>query len=87
MFYTVEKFEKDWSWSNRKYMEARIYIWPANETIYEQLVNRRTRPFTQWKKEIIPQLRRDFNIPAECKIRWNRRAGCDCPCSRYPSGS
>jgi len=49
----------------------KMYIWPEGETIMENLMNRRDRPHTFYKKEIIPLV-----------MKWRQHCGCGmCPCS------
>jgi hypothetical protein len=68
----------------------KIYMWPDNETISENLVNRRTRPYTTYKKDLIPQLMEwlEKNMPnyykeiKDSKWGWRQNCGCSmCPCS------
>jgi hypothetical protein len=67
----------------------KMYIHPT-ETILENLENRRSRPYTTWKKEIIPLVMEwlKINMPnhydelKDSKWGWNRNCGCSmCPCS------
>jgi len=59
----------------------RVYVWPESETILENLQNRRQRPYTIWRKEVIPSVLKELNLPADTKVRWSQYAGCSCPCS------
>lgn len=59
----------------------RIYIHPEGETIHENLQNRRDRPYTIYKKEVLPQLFRTLGLNPK-KLGWSQKAGCTmCPCS------
>ena len=58
----------------------RIYVWPEDETIKENFENRRQRPYTIYKKEVLPQLFRKLGLSPE-KVGWSQKAGCSCPCS------
>lgn len=61
---------------------TRIYIWPSNETISENLINRRSRPHEEWRMTIIPELIKRGFIDKDTKMTWDRFAGCTmCPCS------
>ena len=63
-------------------VKTRIYVSHADESIMEHLSNRHNRPYTLYRKEILPHIRREMDIPDDVKIRWNRYAGCSmCPCS------
>ena len=58
-----------------------IYFWPSKETTQENLVNRRNRPYKEWKK-LIPQVLEQLNIENPgYKWTWSQYAGCSCPCS------
>lgn len=58
-----------------------IHIWQRGETVFENLVNRRCRPYTTYRKEILPLLVKQYPMLAEFRISWSQRAGCSCPCS------
>lgn len=59
-----------------------IYIWDRKgETILENMFLRRVRPYTLWRKKVLPQLVERFPELAGFRISWSQRAGCSCPCS------
>lgn len=60
---------------------ARVYIFPKDETIWENLENRHQRPHTTFRKEVMPAVLAAMNLPANTRIRWSQYAGCSCPCS------
>jgi hypothetical protein len=61
---------------------SRIYIWPKGETIMDNLNNRRQRPYTVYRKEVLPGVLASLGIKIEdAQLRWSRYAGCSCPCS------
>lgn len=68
---------------------TKLYIWTEGETLMENLMNRRSRPHTYYKKEIIPavmeEIRKKFPKEAEDIINgewgWRQKCGCSCPCS------
>lgn len=70
--------------NRRRYSpKAVIYFWPENETVIEQLENRRSRPYTQYRK-LLPQVFEAIGLdPADpsLKASWSQYAGCSCPCS------
>lgn len=71
-----------WSaYSKAMNKKARIYIFPKGESIYENLMNRRQRPHTIYRKEVIPGVLAEMGLPANTKVRWSQYAGCSCPCS------
>ena len=74
------KFQRVYRTPNRK---GRVYIYPKGETVMQHfLIGRHTRPYTQYKKEILPVLRRELGLPKDAKFSWSRYAGCSgCPCS------
>jgi len=62
------------------YTPSIIYVNLTGETIWENLQNRRTRPYTEWRRLLAP-LAAELGIPEGARLAWNRRAGCSCPCS------
>jgi hypothetical protein len=63
---------------NRK---TRVYVWPEGETLMENLQNRRGRPHTVYRKEVLPGVLRQMGLSENTKVRWSQYAGCSCPCS------
>jgi hypothetical protein len=61
--------------------QTRIYCWPKGENLMDNLMNRRSRPFAQYKKEVIPAVLEKMGLPTDTKVRWSQYAGCSCPCS------
>lgn len=61
--------------------QTRIYVWPRGESIMENLMNRKQREHTVYKKEVIPGVLEAMGLPADTKVRWSQYAGCSCPCS------
>ena len=66
--------------------KARIYFWPGKETVMENLVNRRSRPYNEFRKlmpQVFAKLRDEGVLSADVtpKVRWSQYAGCSCPCS------
>ena len=68
----------------------KLYIWTTGETIMENLVNRRSRPYDYYKREVIPQLMEKlkeerpkvYDKLKDVKWSWNKNCGCSmCPCS------
>lgn len=68
----------------------KLYIWTTGETIMENLVNRRNRPYEDYKREVIPQLMERlkeerpmvYEFLKDVKWGWNQNCGCSmCPCS------
>ncbi len=57
------------------YQESRIYVHPEGETIMDNLMNRRTRPYNDYRKLLA-------DLPFMPGARWSQKAGCKmCPCS------
>lgn len=73
----VEQHNKD-RVDRAKYM--RVYIWPS-ETVLEQFFNRRARPVSEYRKNILPEVLKIQGLPADTKYRWSQTAGCQCGCS------
>ncbi len=59
----------------------RIYVSIEGETLQQNLRDRRDRPYSVYKKEVLPKLFRLLGInPA--KVSWSQKAGCrQCSCS------
>jgi len=60
---------------------SRVYVWPEGESLIENLMNRRQRPYNVYKKEVLPKLFEQLGLPSTVRARWSRYAGCTCPCS------
>ena len=71
--------EKPYYLSYRR-RKTRVYVWPQNESILENLMNRHERPYTLYRKEIMPNVVSALDLPY-AKWRWSQYAGCGCPCS------
>lgn len=68
----------------------KIYLWILGETLSENLVNRRNRPYTEYKKDVIPKIMKylEKNKPEyfqevkDTKWGWRQHCGCSmCCCS------
>jgi hypothetical protein len=67
---------------NERYTHTRIFIHPACETPLENLLERNDRPYRQWRKDVLPEVLSQLNLPADTRVRWSQFAGCTlCPCS------
>lgn len=74
----------------KKMNAPKMYIFIENESIAENLVNRRNRPYTEYKKQIIPEVMKSlsknqpevFERIKDVKWGWDKNCGCSgCPCS------
>lgn len=70
--------QKPWERGYNK--EARVYVHIEGESILENLQNRRSRPSTHYRKNILPGVLAAQGITPE-RVQWSQRAGCSCPCS------
>ena len=78
---TVTELTAKYYIPRRERLQPRIYVWPENESIYENFFNRRVRPVSVMKKVALKALRdRGFDIEA-ADIVWQQKAGCTCGCS------
>jgi hypothetical protein len=57
-----------------------VYVNIEGENVWENLENRRCRPYTAYKHLLAPHLQ-ELGIPVDAKLAWNQKAGCSCPCS------
>lgn len=67
-------------YSDRDYTSApRLYVDVENETVLDNLANRKRRPYNVYKKMIrATALDQIFDLT---KLSWSQKAGCSCPCS------
>ena len=63
-----------------EYKKPRIYFFIEDETIFDNLMNRRSRPYDEYRK-LLPKVFKKAGIKADTKARWSQRAGCSCGCS------
>lgn len=82
----ISKMQKTVDYSDRRSLQeynanTRVYIWPEGETVIDNLMNRKSRPYNIYKKEIMPEVLKELGLDPEMKVRWSRYAGCSCPCS------
>lgn len=63
------------------FLKPRIFIFPASESIIDNLMNRHDRPHKAWETNLIPIIFKALGIPEMTKVRWSQKAGCTCPCS------
>jgi len=81
-------------WSERKGEPFRdnnkCYIWVERESIVENLMNRRSRPYKFYQENVLPQILKEVNEKyPEYRIStnvkdwgWRQKCGCSmCPCS------
>lgn len=62
-----------------RFAKSRIYIEVQGETIMDNLMNRKSRPYQQYKA-LMPQIFDLLNIEHK-PVAWSQHAGCSCPCS------
>lgn len=59
----------------------RLYVWPEDETVFENLLaGRRSRPVELYRK-LLPEILERFGLPEDTKATWSQKAGCSCGCS------
>ena len=82
--------KRDYSRSNEPYRWSdKLYVWVEDESVLENLQNRRNRPHTFYKKEIIPLIMEKlatlfpdiYDQVKDEKWGWRQKCGCSCPCS------
>lgn len=65
----------------RRYSRGRVFVWVKDESIFENLQNRTTRPTEQYRLIALGALKQaGFDIDS-FKLVWSQKAGCSCPCS------
>ena len=74
-----------WKARNQAYARlqkpSHVYVWTKDESVMENLENRKCRPYTIYKKTIMPDVLRQMGLPSFTKVRWSQKAGCGCGCS------
>lgn len=84
---TVEDLDKAVIYSEFRELQkrlgtkTRVYIHIKGETLLENLMNRRQRPYTIYKKEVMPAVLEKMGLSKDTKFRWSQKAGCACGCS------
>ena len=67
-----------------KRQTAHLYIFPTGESIVENLMNRRERPYKKWYP-LIPQILKKAGFSdkeiKEITPSWSQKCGCGCGCS------
>jgi len=58
-----------------------IHVFISGETLGENLMNRHQRPYTTFRKEVLPLVFKELGWPANTKVGWNQRYYCGCGCS------
>lgn len=65
--------------------DTHVHVHIESESVFDDLKNRRTRPYTAWKKELLPIVARlieaDTGLTMGERPSWDQRLGCSCPCS------
>ena len=64
-----------------RYSRTRVFIHHSEESLAENLMNRRDRPQALYRKQILPKVIQELNLPEGTKAKWSQYAGCSCPCS------
>lgn len=75
----VTKRVRDWRDRQEK---VRVYIDVHGENVFDNIVNRTSRPYQLYKREVMPRVLEELGLPADTKFRWDKHCGCRmCPCS------
>ena len=60
----------------------RVYVQPKGESILENLENRRTRPYNEYRKVVADKALAELGLSSDTHtLSWSQYAGCSCPCS------
>ena len=64
---------------------AHCYFFPGNESVIDNLYNRRTRPHKEYKK-LLPEVFSQTQFASlwsenHIKANWSQKCGCSCGCS------
>lgn len=70
--------------TDHKRLTPHLYVFPTGESIVENLMNRRERPYTEWKK-LVPEILKKAGFSDKeikgIKPSWSQKCGCGCGCS------
>jgi len=70
---------EEYNYSAKRGKKMRIYLFPQNETVWENLKNRRNRDRNLWKKIALQVMEKyGYSNP---KMTFSQKAGCGCGCS------
>ena len=62
-------------------VKSRVYIFPKNESVLDQFINRRSRPLNVYR-DILRQGLSSIGIDLNnISYKWSQKAGCPCGCS------
>ena len=64
---------------NDRAVHTRLYVFLKDESLIDNINNRRRRPIAAWRKIAIEALAEAGINYSE--LRWSQYAGCSCPCS------
>jgi hypothetical protein len=64
-----------------RHRAARVYVWPKGESLMDNLQNRRSRPYNEYRKQVLPAVLAALGLPNSTRVKWSQYAGCSCPCS------
>jgi hypothetical protein len=67
--------------SKARWKPSRVYIFPQGESLLDNLQNRKSRPYNEYRKQVMPAVIKALGLPAGTKVKWSQYAGCSCPCS------
>lgn len=81
----------EYKWNDRRARsqflnrQTNIHVHVKNEDVTDDIKNRRTRPYTQWKKNLLPLAAKlifdETGLIMGSEISWSQKLGCFCPCS------
>ena len=65
----------------RQNLHGKIYFGIKDENLMDNLLNRRTRPYNEFRK-MLPDVLKAAGLDIDPKnFRWSQKAGCGCGCS------
>jgi hypothetical protein len=67
----------------------KIYVWVKNESVLDNLINRRNRPVDEYKNKVIPvamEILKNsypevYEVVKNNKWKFSQKCGCTCSCS------
>lgn len=74
----VKVMERDIT-DKKKWSRSGVFFFIENEKLSENLENRKTRSYTEYKK-LLPEVLKRAGLQSQ-EANWSQKAGCTCPCS------
>ena len=73
-------YDMTWGqWDRENQKKLRVHVEVPDETLLDNLANRKDRPYEDWRPLVLEALA-SLGV-TDVRLNWSQRAGCSCPCS------